>query len=330
MTTIVRPAAATGVCLPHRATAASDAHELAVMAESLGYDSVWVSEVATYDAIAIAGAIAVATERIRIGTAIVPVSTRTPALHAMGLSTLGHLAPGRAIVGFGISTPPIIEGWHGQDGVVGRALTHTRDLFAVLDQALTGARTSHVGRGTRSTGFRLEAPASTPPLRFLGALGPKMRAFAREHAHGLILNLAPRSALRAIAEEEQGSPAFEVVLPLRIAVGGDLSVAEARFRRELASYLRVPAYAAAIAGQGYADAVASVTGEHDLQAMADALPGEMVDDFAVLGDAGRARALLDAVRCDGVAPLIVPIVAPGDLSGFEAIMRAVAPATVRS
>jgi alkanesulfonate monooxygenase SsuD/methylene tetrahydromethanopterin reductase-like flavin-dependent oxidoreductase (luciferase family) len=286
-----------GLCLPHRACGAAEALRLAVRAEELGYESVWVSELATYDAYALACAIATRTTRIRIGTAIVPVSTRTPALHAMSLSTLGHLAPGRSIVGFGISTQPIIEDWHGQPGVVEKAVARTRELFDFLD-------------GDMGT-FRIEAPAPQPPRRYVGALGPRMRALTRRRADGLILNFAPRSALAQIAKTERTRDDFEVALPIRV---GSRAGAEARFRREAASYLRVPAYARSIAEQGYPDVVA--LGE--LQAMADALPDAFVHDMAVLAD---HRAALDRMCEDGVSPLVVPIVAPGDLDAFEAVMR---------
>jgi alkanesulfonate monooxygenase SsuD/methylene tetrahydromethanopterin reductase-like flavin-dependent oxidoreductase (luciferase family) len=295
-----------GLCLPHRACGASEALRLALLAEELGYESVWVSELATYDAYALACAIAVRTERIRIGTAIVPVSTRTPALHAMALSTLGHLAPGRSVVGFGISTQPIIEGWHGQPGVVERALSHTRALFDALDTALAGERAG--------TGFRLEDPAARPPLRYVGALGPRMRAFTRERADGLILNFAPRSALAGIAAGEPG----EVVLPIRTAIGSDLAAADGRFRREAASYLRVAPYARSIAELGYPDVVE----QGELQAMADALPAQFVDDLGVLAERDRARELLAGIDADGVSPLLVPVVAPGDVADFERVMRA--------
>ncbi len=292
----------TGVCLPHRACGAADAHRLALLAEELGYDSVWVSEFATYDAYALACAIAATTERISIGTAIVPVSTRTPALHAMSMSTLAHLAPGRSIVGFGISTAHVIGGWHGQPGVVERALTHTRALFDFLDLALAGERTA--------TGFRLEAPPPQPPQRYVGALGPRLRAFTRERADGLILNFAPRSALAAEVAAEPG----RAVLPVRIAIGGDLEDAERRFRREAASYLRVPVYENAIAAMGWPDLVP----QGELQAMADGLPQPFVEDMGILGEPHEKLAQMDA---DGVTPLLVPIVAPGDLEAFEAVMR---------
>ena len=282
-----------GLCLPHRAVGAAEALEIAVHAEELGYDSVWVSELATYDAYALSCAIAARTTRITIGTAIVPVTTRTRALHAMSVSTLGHLAPNRSIVGFGISTEPIVGGWHEQPGAVRKAVTRTRELFDFLDGNMNS--------------FRLEAPALQPPKRYIGALGPKMCAFARDRADGLILNFAPRSALPQLG----GGDEFEVTLPIRIAYSKD---AEPRFRREAASYLRVPAYEASIAQQGYP----KVVEQGPLQTMADALPDDFVHDMGILEDHQSALAkMLD----DGVTPLLVPIVKPGDVADFRDIMR---------
>jgi len=78
----------------------------------------------------------------------------------MGYSTLGSIADGRAIVGYGLSTEPIIEGWHGQD--LPKALPTVRDLFTIVDQAMTGEATNYEGRVLPSKGFRLEKPTSTP------------------------------------------------------------------------------------------------------------------------------------------------------------------------
>jgi alkanesulfonate monooxygenase SsuD/methylene tetrahydromethanopterin reductase-like flavin-dependent oxidoreductase (luciferase family) len=307
----------TGVCLPLRSTGADHAVRLGVLAEELGFDSVWVSELASYDAIAVASAIAVQTSRIRIGTCIVPLSTRTPALHAMGLSTLGRLAPGRSIVGYGASTEPIIEGWHGQ--VLEHTLARTRDLFAVLDQALAGERTAANG----SNGFRLEAPAERPALRFVGALGPKMRAYTRAHADGLLLNLAPHSALKQIVAEERTRAGFELALPIRVAVR-DVDESERRFRRELASYMRVPVYRGAMSDHGYADVIDAIDPAAPLAGLADGLPDGFVHDVGVLAD---ARERFARVEADGVTPLAVPVVEPGDFDAYEETLRALAAAS---
>ncbi len=313
-----------GICLPLRSVGADEALRIGQLGEELGYDSVWTSELASYDAIAVASALAVTTEKPRLGIAIVPLTTRTPALHAMSASTLGRLAPGRAMIGYGLSTKPIIEGWHGIP--LPPALPAIKDLFEILDQSLAGDATNHAGKIGSSHQFRLEAPAPEPPLRYVGALGPKMKEFTRTRADGLILNFAPRSALAEfVAKEKPAEGQFEFTLPIRTAVGSDLSEVKRRFRRESASYLRVPPYARSLTDLGHGDVVERVNGLDDLQAMADSLPDEFVDDMGVLGTADECREKLDRIHADGVTPLLVPIVAPGDVAGYESVIRALAP-----
>ncbi|MGB0121642.1 MAG: LLM class flavin-dependent oxidoreductase [Solirubrobacterales bacterium] len=314
----------TGICLPLRGFGGAEALRLGQLAEELGYDSVWVSELASYDAIAVATAIAATTEHIRIGTAIVPLTTRTPALHAMGASTFGDIAGERAMVGYGLSTVPIIEGWHGQD--LPKALPAVRDLFAIIDQAFTGESTDYEGTVLKSHGFRLEAPSKTPPQRYLGALGPKMRQFSREKCDGLILNFAPRSALGTIARRERPAGSkYGITLPIRTAVGNDLDGQIERFRREAASYLRVPVYAESLKEQGKAEVVEAVSGLGSLQEMADALPDDFVDDMGLLGNRDRVHETLASIQDNGVTPLIVPIADPGDVATYEQTIRATVP-----
>jgi probable F420-dependent oxidoreductase len=312
------------VVLPLRGFSATDVFRLGRLVEELGYDTVWVSELAAYDAFAVASALAVSTESARIGTAIVPFTTRTGFLHAMSASTLGHLAPGRSIVGYGLSTAPIIEGWHGQP--LPGAVTAATDVFAVVDQALTGEPTEYAGKVTSSHKIRLEAPCPTPPLRYVGALGPKMRKLVGERCDGLLLNFAPRSSLRATAAAERPADRpFELALPIRVAVGADLGDAHHRFRRESASYLRVPQYARSLRELGWGEVVDSVSALGSLPEMAAALPDSFVNDLGVFGDVDGCRERFDSMRADGVTPILVPIVDPGDGATFEATIRALAP-----
>jgi F420-dependent oxidoreductase-like protein len=84
------------------------------LAERLGYDSVWTAEAYGTDAITPLAYLAAKTERIRLGTALIQLAARTPALAAMQMGTLDQMAPGRAICGIGVSGPQIVEGWYGQ------------------------------------------------------------------------------------------------------------------------------------------------------------------------------------------------------------------------
>ena len=87
---------------------------MAQEADRLGFHSVWTSEAWGADAVTVASWIAATTEQIGIGTAIMQMPARTPALTAMTVATLDQLSGGRVLLGLGTSGPQVVEGWHGQ------------------------------------------------------------------------------------------------------------------------------------------------------------------------------------------------------------------------
>ncbi|MGH7393790.1 MAG: LLM class flavin-dependent oxidoreductase, partial [Candidatus Rokuibacteriota bacterium] len=82
--------------------------------ERLGYDSVWTAEAYGSDAVTPAAWIAARTQRIHVGTAIMQVAARTPAMAAMTAMALDALSGRRFRLGLGVSNPQVVEGWHGQ------------------------------------------------------------------------------------------------------------------------------------------------------------------------------------------------------------------------
>ncbi len=107
-------------------------------AESLGYDSVWTAEAYGNDAVTTATWIAAHTEKIKIGTAIMQMPARTPAMTAMTAATLDQLSGGRFILGLGPSGPQVVEGWHGVP--YGKPLTRTREYITIIRQILERER----------------------------------------------------------------------------------------------------------------------------------------------------------------------------------------------
>ena len=99
-------------------------------AESLGFDSVWTSEAWGSDAVTTATWILANTERIKVGTAIMQMPARSPALAAMTAMSLAQLSGGRFIVGLGASGPQVVEGWHGV--AYGRPVTRLKEYVAVM------------------------------------------------------------------------------------------------------------------------------------------------------------------------------------------------------
>src|SRR5438132_25945 len=99
-------------------------------AERLGYDSIWTAEAYGSDAVSPAAWVAARTTRIHVGTGIMQIPARTPAMTAMTAMTLDGLSGGRFRLGLGVSGPQVVEGWHGQP--FGKPLAKTREYVEVV------------------------------------------------------------------------------------------------------------------------------------------------------------------------------------------------------
>ena len=104
--------------------------ELIQRAESMGYDSVWTAEAYGNDAVTSAAYVLAQTSKIRVGTAIMQMPARTPAMCAMTAMSLDQLSGGRFIVGLGASGPQVVEGWHGVP--YGKPVTRTKEYIQIM------------------------------------------------------------------------------------------------------------------------------------------------------------------------------------------------------
>ena len=104
--------------------------ELIKQAESMGYDSVWTAEAYGSDAVTSAAWVLAQTTKIRVGTAIMQMPARTPAMCAMTAMSLDQLSGGRFIVGLGASGPQVVEGWHGVP--YGKPVTRTKEYIQIM------------------------------------------------------------------------------------------------------------------------------------------------------------------------------------------------------
>ena len=159
------------------------AQEAIIEAEKMGYDSFWTAEAYGSDAITPLAYIAAHTKKIRLGTGVIQLSARTPAMTAMQLGTVDALAGGgRVIGGLGVSGPQIVEGWYGQPW--GNPKEKMRDYVTITNQAeldamieeLTAAGTFAPDSETTSL-FPLQADLvglsfSASPLRAYAARAP--------------------------------------------------------------------------------------------------------------------------------------------------------------
>jgi probable F420-dependent oxidoreductase len=312
----------TAITLPGLSANVADTLALARQAESAGYDDLWLADAGGMDALTLAALLAQATTRARIGIAVVPAYTRTPAVLASTAATIAQVAHGRFVLGLGTSSHTIIEGWHGLK--LDKPLARMRETVTLLRQMLAGEKTRFSGETLSSHGYRQEAVAGGLPI-YLAALRPAMLELAAELGDGVILNLFPRSALPRIREHiargaaRAGKPVDEVEVVCRhqIAVTADPASARELFRRVFASYYSTPVYNQFLAWAGYQEAAREIRegwASGDRARTAAALSDALIDEIAIIGSREQCQARIAEYAHGGIHTHIVSCL------GFEPVV----------
>ncbi len=179
-----------GLNLPYEGSLSfPEAVELAQRAEALGFESVWMPEAYGTDAVSILGGLAARTQRIQLGTGIVNVFSRTPALLAQTAATLDLISGGRFILGLGTSGHQVVTGWHGM--AFDRPLLRMRETIAIVRQVLRRDRLLFEGQVFQlDKGLKLLAHPvrATVPI-YLATLTPGGLRLTGELADGWIPTL---------------------------------------------------------------------------------------------------------------------------------------------
>ncbi|GGO88271.1 LLM class F420-dependent oxidoreductase [Wenjunlia tyrosinilytica] len=297
----------------------------------LGFTDVWSTETAGADAFTPLALASVWAPALRLGTAIVPVHTRGPALIAMQAAAMAEAAPGRFALGLGASSPVIVEHWN--------SLTHDRpyqrcrDTLGFLREALTGQAVTQEYETFEIDRFRLERVPDQNPALLLGALRPGMLRLAAREADGVILNwLGADDVPTALAEfHGAGGEGKEVVARVFVCPTEDISYARKLGRRLIAGYLTVPAYAQYQRWLGRGEALKPMWDAWscgDRRQAASAVPDEVVDALVLHGSPERCREELSRYAAHGVTTVVPALLpTPGDpAAALPAAVAAVAPA----
>ena len=284
--------------------------DLARRAETLGYDSVWVTHGSGRDSFGVLGAYGAATTRIGLGNGVVPIYPRHPVAMAQAALTLSELTGGRFRLGIGVSHRPSMEAMLGLE--LREPLAVMREYVAVLRGAF-GDGAAFEGRHYR-VHWSLAMPARPPaPPIYLAALSAKMCELAGEIADGAILWLCPPAYVRDVAlpaiergRRRAGRPleGFEIVAAVPLAVTDDREAALKAFRAELTRYAQLPFYRAMMERSGLGESLRGfdATGE---------VPESMAQALGGVGDPAAARDYVRQYRAAGVTlPAIRPITFP--------------------
>lgn len=296
-------------------------------AEKMGVDAVWTAETWGFDAATQAAFVAARTSTIRVGTGVMQLLSRTPAMLAMTALSLDSMSHGRFALGLGASGPQVVEGWHGQP--FERTLPRIRDAVAIVRMAMRGERVAYKGEyyelprpGGEGKALRIGVPPAEVPV-YLATLGPKSLELTGEIADGWIgTSFMPEHADTFIEHiqrgaEKAGRTLADIDLQVPSGVvefGDDVEQMIAPRKPGLAFTLgamgskRHNFYNAAYRRAGYADEALQVQslwldGKRD--EAAELVPDEMVLKTNLLGTEQMVRERLRAYRDAGITTLRV-------------------------
>ena len=299
------------------------------LAESLGYESVYVTHIAGRESLTVITAYALATQRIRVGTGVVPIYTRTPPTMAQTAVTIDELSGGRLNLGLGVSHRPVVEGWHCQ--TIDHPVAEMREYVQIVRAILRGENPP-AGEKWR-TSFHLAGAEPRPDVRiYIAALSPAMLRLAGEIGDGVLLWLCNPDYIRDVVvpsvregRERTGATldGFDIVPAVPSAVTDDRDAAYGGMRSDLVPYFSLPFYRAMLDRSGFGDEIAAFDGAGgDVEKMRAAISDHVLDALTAVGDEQAVRDGVERYRSAGASS---PCVGPIPKTDFEATLRAAAP-----
>ena len=310
--------------------------DLITEADRLGYHSAWVAEAWGSDAVTVLAWAGALTEQIGLGSAVLQMPARTPAMTAMTAATLDALSGGRALLGLGLSGPQVVEGWHGRP--YGRPLAKTREYVWIVRRVLAHEALEHRGEhyripydGPGASGLgkplRLQVRAERQVPIYLGAIGPRNVALAAEIADGwLPIFFSPEQALAVFggslqegferSGEEGKADRFDVAATVPVVLTTEPEQARWAVRPLLAFYIGSMGakgrnfYHDLAVRYGYeqaADEIQRLALEGRHRAAWAAVPDGLVDEVCLIGSREAIADRLEAWRESGVGTLVAGV-----------------------
>jgi F420-dependent oxidoreductase-like protein len=301
-------------------------------AEELGYEAVYTTHLAGLDSLTLLSAYANASERVAIGTGVMPIYSRSPAATAQQAVTIDQISGGRLRLGLGVSHKVTVENWFGSE--IGKPVREMREYVAVLRAIFAGTEPPQDNERFR-TQFRFMGPQPRPDLPiYLGGLSPAMLRLAGEVGDGVVLWLCNPNYIRDVVvpeitagRERAGKPleGFDIVAAVPSAVTDDPGAARARLRGELITYFSLPFYRKMLERSGFGDDIERFDArlaEGDPKAATAEISDRFLELLAAIGSPDEAAASVERYREAGATSPCV-----GGISGtdFDATLEALAP-----
>jgi probable F420-dependent oxidoreductase len=300
-------------------------------ADQLGYDSVYVTHTAGRDSLSVLMAYAAATERIKLGTGVLPIYSRTPVASAQTAATIDEYSDRRMVLGLGVSHQVVVENWYGTK--LERPLRAMREYVGVVRAAFRGEdppESEMFGSRFRFMGYE---PRADLPI-YVAALSPKMIRLAAEIADGAMLWLCNPNYIRDVVVPEaragreragKSLEGFDIVAAVPSAVTDDRASVYETMRNDLVTYWSLPFYRAMIDRSGFGDDIAGFDEgiqAGDVDRAKAAISDRFLDDLTAIGSPDEVRAGVERYADAGATS---PNIGPVPHTDFDATLEAVPP-----
>lgn len=291
---------------------------LSERAERLGYERVWLPETWGRDAVTVLATVASRTEDIGIGSSILNVYSRSPALLGQTAVTLQEASDGRFRMGLGPSGPILVEGWHGVE--YDNPLRRTRETIDIVREVMTGDAVTYDGDIFQLAGFRLRHdPPETPPPVDAGGMSPKSVELAGRFSDGWhALMLTPEGLADRLDDFRRGAEMGDSsVSDQRVTVSvpccalSDGDRARQLVREHIAFYVGAMGtfYREALSVQGFEETATKIAQEWasgNYEEASSAIGTDLLNDLAAAGTPEQCSQKLDQFeRLDGVDAISV-------------------------
>ena len=276
---------------------------------------------ATWDAFALAGAIARQTRSVELCVGPLATAVRDPMAMAMGVASVAALGGRPAHLAIGSSSGLVVERWHGRRRE--RTARHIRETAEALRPLLAGEKASYEGELVRTEGYRLRLPAPAASLT-IAAFGPATVRVAARMADRMVLNLVTPELVRQLAERltdeaDKAGRERPRLAAWVVAAVDPTSQTRAQLARGLIPYLGAEGYSDMFAAAGFGELVgAAGRGEHPAKLL-EQVPPELAASVGLVGGEEEASARARDYHDAGVDDLVLVPATAGDDAGARSL-----------
>ncbi|MGI0018724.1 MAG: LLM class flavin-dependent oxidoreductase [Nitrosotalea sp.] len=260
--------------------------------DNYSVDSIWIPETWGMDCCSILSQVSNIAKKPNLGSSIINIYSRSPALVAMSSVTLDILSNGRFVLGLGTSSKAIVEDWHGSE--FSNPLGRMKEYVEVLRLAMSGNKVSYDGKFFHLKNFGLLIkPSRTRIPIYLAAINQKMVDLTWEIADGIIFYLRPLPELKTTIAKMQSKKKIDVTCQLITCISHDSEKAISRAKQTIAFYVSVGTiYREFLASHGFKKEIMAIFEEYGKNGLKNNhvfVTDEMVNSLTICGTPDDVR-----------------------------------------